>query len=136
MKILPSRLALALLALTATSAVLAADNLATVNGTAIPQARADVIIAEQRGQGRGVGVAEADHGRAQRFAGVQRRMAGHEHVAGLDNVRRQQAQHGPRDAGAEPAREAVDRAQLEGLGEGEVVGAGEGQAVGHAWARR
>ncbi|HMV17443.1 MAG TPA: peptidylprolyl isomerase [Zoogloea sp.] len=51
MKILPSRLALALLALTATSAVLAADNLATVNGTAIPQARADVIIAEQRGQG-------------------------------------------------------------------------------------
>ena len=50
MKIVPSRLALSLLAaLVAIPAF--AQTVATVNGTAIPQARADVMIAEQKTQG-------------------------------------------------------------------------------------
>jgi peptidyl-prolyl cis-trans isomerase C len=50
MKIVPSRLALSLLAaLVAIPAY--AQTVATVNGTAIPQARADVMIAEQKTQG-------------------------------------------------------------------------------------
>ncbi|MBS0354109.1 MAG: peptidylprolyl isomerase [Proteobacteria bacterium] len=50
MKIIPSRLALSLIA--ATIAIPAfAQNVATVNGTAIPQARADVMISEQKSQG-------------------------------------------------------------------------------------
>ena len=50
MKIVPSRLALSLLA--AFVAIPAfAQTVATVNGTAIPQARADVMIAEQKTQG-------------------------------------------------------------------------------------
>ena len=48
-----------------------------------------------------------------------------------------EAEEEARESSAEPAREAVDGAQLEGLGrEGEGVRVGEGQAVGHAWARR
>ena len=50
MKIIPSRLALSLLA--ASIAIPAfAQTVVTVNGTAIPQARADVMIAEQKTQG-------------------------------------------------------------------------------------
>lgn len=50
MKIVPSRLALSL-AMALVGAPAFAQTVATVNGTAIPQARADVMINEQRGQG-------------------------------------------------------------------------------------
>jgi peptidyl-prolyl cis-trans isomerase C len=49
MKIVPSRLAVSLAAFIALPAF--AQTVATVNGTAIPQARADVLIAEQKAQG-------------------------------------------------------------------------------------
>lgn len=50
MKIIPSRLALSLLAVTIALPAFA-QTVATVNGTAIPQARADVMISEQKSQG-------------------------------------------------------------------------------------
>ncbi len=50
MKNVPSRLALSLAAALIAAPALA-QTVATVNGTAIPQARADVMISEQRGQG-------------------------------------------------------------------------------------
>ena len=50
MKIVPTRLAVSLFAaFVALPAV--AQTVATVNGTAIPQARADLLIAEQKAQG-------------------------------------------------------------------------------------
>lgn len=51
MKIFPSRLAISLLAGFLTLPALAAEPIATVNGTAISAARADAMIAEQRAQG-------------------------------------------------------------------------------------
>jgi hypothetical protein len=47
----------------------------------------------QGGQGGGVGVAEAHYRHAQLVADVERRMAGHEHVAGLDHVGAQAGEH-------------------------------------------
>lgn len=51
MKLFPSRLAIALLAGFVTHASFAADAVATVNGTAIPAARAEAMMSEQRAQG-------------------------------------------------------------------------------------
>lgn len=51
MKLFPSRLAIALVAGFITQASFAADSIATVNGTAIPAARAEAMISEQRAQG-------------------------------------------------------------------------------------
>lgn len=51
MKLFPSRLAIALVAGFITQASFAADPIATVNGTAIPAARAEAMISEQRAQG-------------------------------------------------------------------------------------
>lgn len=53
MKHNPSRLALGLIAGLIAQAVFAAAPAATVNGTPIPAARADVMVAEQRAQGAG-----------------------------------------------------------------------------------
>ncbi len=51
MKTFPSRLAIALLAGFITQASFAAESIATVNGKAIPAARAEAMISEQRAQG-------------------------------------------------------------------------------------
>ena len=51
MKLFPSRLAIALVAGFITQASFAAESIATVNGTAIPAARAEAMISEQRAQG-------------------------------------------------------------------------------------
>lgn len=51
MKLFPSRLAIALVAGFIAQASFAADPIATVNGTAIPAARAEAMISEQRAQG-------------------------------------------------------------------------------------
>ena len=51
MKFSPSRLAIALAAGFLSQASFAADSVATVNGTAIPAARAEAMISEQRAQG-------------------------------------------------------------------------------------
>ena len=50
MKIVPSRLAVSLFA-TAIALPAFAQNVATVNGTAIPQSRVDVLVTEQKNQG-------------------------------------------------------------------------------------
>lgn len=51
MKLFPSRLTLALIAGLFAASASAADPIATVNGVAIPATNAEVMIAEQRGQG-------------------------------------------------------------------------------------
>ncbi|WP_374488362.1 peptidylprolyl isomerase [Zoogloea sp.] len=51
MKITLSRLSLSLLAVLFAAPSFAADNLAVVNGKAIPQSRAEAVIAEQKAQG-------------------------------------------------------------------------------------
>lgn len=51
MKHFPSRLAVALLAGFLALPAAAADSIATVNGVAVPAARAEAMIAEQRAQG-------------------------------------------------------------------------------------
>jgi hypothetical protein len=66
----------------------------------------------QGGQRRRIGVAEADHRHAQRLAGLQRRVAGHEDVARLDHVGLQHLQHGfpLGDAGRHPVAVAERQA--------------------------
>ena len=68
----------------------------------------------QGGERRRVGVADADHRHAQGLAGLQGRVAGHEDVAGLDDVGVEQLQHrGPLvGAGRHPV--AVAERQLGG----------------------
>ena len=51
MKLVTARIALALAAAIGASAALAADTIVTVNGEAIPQARAEALLAEQKAQG-------------------------------------------------------------------------------------
>ncbi|MCB1907973.1 MAG: peptidylprolyl isomerase [Rhodocyclaceae bacterium] len=52
MKLVSARIAVALAAVFGTTAAVAANTIVTVNGEAIPQARADALLAEQKAQGQ------------------------------------------------------------------------------------
>jgi hypothetical protein len=109
-------------------------------GPEIERRRLGPLAEMQGGQRRGVGVTEAHHRHAQGVAGIERRVAGHEDVAGLDHVGLQQPQHGLplRQAGGHPV--AVAERQAGGGHGHQAVGFGAGararnhQGVAHVGA--